>query len=147
MQGPRFDAFGRLLIDPGQLDLPGRVDALRRLSGSLQASSNRENQWLGRVLLQWLQHGGDLAEILGVRPPKGSHATAQSVVLQARRDQVLMRLATALGSDAQAIRVLRGQIPCPPAFGDLVRDAHSLECPCSRSAFARARWRASHHRE
>lgn len=146
MPDPHLSPFGYLLVDPERLDLPGRVDVLRRLSGALQASNKREDQWLGRVLLQWLQHGGDLVERLGVRPPQGSRTTAQSIVLQARQDQVLLRLSAAMGGDARAIRVLRRQAPCPAAFDDLVHEAHGLSCPCSRAAFERARRRASRHR-
>lgn len=140
------DAFGRLLVEVEELDVAGRTDVLRRLSGSLQASTSRETAWLGRAILLWLQQGGDLAAALGVRPPRGSRRTAQSLVLQVQRDQTLLRLSNAAGGDAQAIRLLRGQVQRPPALQDLVLEAQRLRCPCSRAAFARARQRASHHR-
>jgi len=139
------DAFGRLIGQVESLDMPGRVDVLRRLSGTLQASQSREQRWLGYALGAWLANGGDLAERLGVRPPQGSHCTAQSIVLQARRDQVLLRLSVAMGSDAQAVRVLCGRMPCPPMHAELLREARELRCPVSRAAFERARRRASRH--
>ncbi|HUG26217.1 hypothetical protein [Piscinibacter sp.] len=141
---PRRDAFGRLLSSPSELDFVGRVDCLRRLAGELQAGLTVEARWLGRSLATWLADGGDLDAVLGVRAPQGSKRTAQALVLAERRAGALLQLATALGSDALALRVLQGSEACPAQHADLLATAQSLRCPASREAFRRAR--ASRHR-
>ena len=49
------DAFGRLVVAPERLSLVERVDALRRLAGSLQASPEAESRWMGESISTWLQ--------------------------------------------------------------------------------------------
>lgn len=133
------DAFGRLICDPDDLPLRDRVDVLRRLAGQLQASASREQRWMGRALLTWLQDGGDLAAVLGLRPPRGSKATAQRLINAETRARVLMRLSTVCGSDRAALRVLDGLAPCPGSAAPLVTELRRLGAPRSVAAFSRAR--------
>lgn len=140
------NAFGTLIVSPGHLPREGRIDVLRALAGSLQADQRLDFQWLGVCLSDWLHKGGQLHEHLGVKAAPGSHKTPQAMVLEERRDRALLQLAAAIGSDVQALRVLRGDIPCPPRHASLLEEALRIGCPASRAAFCRARHRASHPR-
>jgi hypothetical protein len=141
---PNRNAFGHLVTDPERLDMPGRVDCLRRLAGELQAARSFESRWLGRSLTTWMHRGGDLLDVLGVRPAQGSRTTAQALVERDAHDSALLRLSVAVGGDAKALRMLRGEIPCPALHAELLREAQGG--PTSRAAFTRARRRASRHR-
>ena len=136
------NAFGVLLTRPEQLDMPDRVDCLRRLAGQLQAAGTLEEQWLGRSLSRWLQAGGDLVDVLGLRPPAGSRRTAQAIVAAEIHEAALLRLAEAVGSDARAVRILRRQEACPPALTSLAEAANGG--PCSRASFTRVRSASRH---
>jgi hypothetical protein len=100
------NAFGHLLIRPEDLDFRGRVDCIRWLVGHLQAQPQAEVQWLGRTLRQWLEDGGDLAALLGVKPARGSRLTAQFLVRQARLDVDLLRAAIQAGSARKAAELI-----------------------------------------
>ena len=102
--GPMRDAFGRLIGSPELLDLPGRVDCLRRLAGELQAGKSAESRWLGRSLATWLQRGGNLADRLGVKASRGSHRTPQAMVAQDARDDGLLRLSVGLPAATGRLR-------------------------------------------
>lgn len=138
------DAFGRLLVDPDDLPQRDRVDVLRRLAGGLQASANRESAWLGRKLSEWLHDGigVDLVDALGLRPPKGSKATAQALVRTAQCDVLLLRLSTSCGGDRAAIRAIRGD-GCTPEAAEIVAQLRALKAPKTAAAFSRARARVS----
>lgn len=73
------DPFGRLLTDPAQLPRHELVQLLKELAGRLQAHERREERWLGSALADWLLEGGDLARLLGVAAPRGSHHTPQAL--------------------------------------------------------------------
>lgn len=140
------DAFGRLLIDPECLDLAGRVDCLRRAAGELAASDTAELRWLAAALLRWLHNGGELADVLGLRPHRGSRTTPQALVAQEARDRALLRLSAAAGGDATSLALLRDELPCPAHCVDSLEEARRLRVPASRAAFTRARQRASRER-
>jgi hypothetical protein len=139
------DAFGRLIADPATLDRRQRVDLLRRLSGALQASDDLGATWLGRTLATWLHDGGDLAAALGLRPPRGSRATAQRQVQIEQRDRLALRLSASVGGDRAALRVLQGMAPCPGSVSTVVAELRTLGAPTSAAGFTRARQRVSHH--
>ena len=139
MPDPYRDAFGRLIVSPEALPLEQRIDAARRGAGQIQADPHPEARWIGEGVARLLRDGGDLATILGIRPPPGSRRTAHAVIRQERVCTALLRLANQLGSDARASAVLRGLEPCPPAVRDSVGELHALGAPTSVRAFVRAR--------
>lgn len=116
MTDPARDAFGRLLIDPARLDFRSRVDCLRWLSGHLQAERDLEAQWLGSALRTWLDHGGDLIALLGIRPARGSRVTAQAIVREALHDVELLRAAVEAGSARAAATLIAAGPHSPAAF-------------------------------
>lgn len=140
------DAFGRLLVDPAELSQRDRIDVLRRLAGSLQADATREARWLGCALSEWIARGGDLAGLLGVRPQRGSHRTAQRIVRQEAADRALLRLAAAVGCDRAALRIVRGEAACPPMLRGIVDELRALGGPTGDGSVSRARGRVSGHR-
>lgn len=133
------DAFNRLIVDPDELQQRDRVDVVRGLAGQLQAGDRIEARWLGRKLADWLQAGGDLADVLGLRPPKGSKTTAQRLIRAEQRDRLLLRLSLACGGDRAALRVLAGQDLCPAAAAGILAELQCLGLPKSTAAFHRAR--------
>jgi hypothetical protein len=137
------DAFGRLVVDPDCLTLRELVDVVRRLSGELQAADGRELPWLGRGLARWLASGGDLAQVLGLRPARGSRLTATAIVAGDRRDRLLLRLSVAAGGDRAALRLLADATVCPRRLAALVAEVRAAGAPRSAAAFTRARQRVS----
>jgi hypothetical protein len=135
------DAFGRLLACPSRLARAERVDELRRLGGRLQADADPACRWLGQVLTAWTLDGGRLEQLLGVVPPRGSHATPQRQVRQAEVDNLLLRLAVAAGGDRQALRMLRAEQPARGTCAELVERLHELRAPTGADAIRRARAR------
>lgn len=140
------DPFGRLLVPPETLPRTERVMCLRRLTGELQAARSIEAQWLGRTLLAWLHDGGDLEQLLGVRPPRGSHARVEHLTRRTARNALLLKLASIVGGDARAARVLQGLEPAPVKAAKLVEELHMMRAPCSVHAFTRARTASRHGR-
>ncbi|MEP7301717.1 MAG: hypothetical protein ABI699_09325 [Caldimonas sp.] len=104
MTDPTRDAFGRLIVSPERLDFRGRVDCLRWLSGHLQADRHLEARWLGAALRIWLEHGGDLAALLGVRPEPGSTLTVQRLIALESRDAERCRAVVVAGGVRAAAR-------------------------------------------
>lgn len=143
MPTPTRDAFNRLIVDPSALSQPERVDVLRRVAGSLQASTSRDEAWVGTILVRWLNRGGDLAALFGVRPRRGSRRTAQRIVREAASDRALVRLATVAGSDRRALRMLRGQDEAPASLQPLLAEARALGAPVGDGAVSRARRRVA----
>lgn len=135
------NAFGHLLADPRTLPRTERIDELRRVAGRLQAAPDRGSRWLGESLLDWLHRGGDFADHLDVRPPRGSRRTVAALLRQARQDAALLRLAAATGCDRLALRLLRGEVQCPAAHALLVAEVQSLRPPTGPHAVTRARQR------
>lgn len=136
------NAFGRLLVRPETLEFHERVACLRRLAGELQAGgATLEAQWLGRGLVTWLQHGGDLLKHLDLRPPQGCRITAQALVRQAAVDDLLLRASNALGSDRRAADVIAERSTCPPQHLQLVCELRALGAPKSADAIGDARRR------
>ena len=146
MSARHHDFAGRLLVDPAQLSRVERIDELRRLAGTLQGDGKpdpRAAAWLGAALGDWLHEGGDFAAYLGIRPTRGSHATASNLMRQEVRDRLLLRLSVKCGGDTKALRILRGDCPVPPMLDELVESLRGA--PCSRTALNRARRRLSRH--
>ncbi len=136
------DAFGNLLTPPERLTRTERIDTLRGLAGRLLGDNRVDMQWLGRCLGQWLERGGGLDAVLGLRPERGSRATAQSRVRQVEIDSLLMRLSAACGGDSQARAVLKGA-RCRSDVQPIVDRLARLKAPKSKAAFTRARERSS----
>jgi hypothetical protein len=136
------DAFGRLLCDPMLLTHRERVDIARQLSGRLLASADRGERGFGAGLGQWLRAGGDMAAVLGLRPPRGSHRSAQRILAIEHRDRLVVRLVVAVGSQARAARILSGAEAAPAAVVPMVQELQALRAPCSRRAIVDAVRRA-----
>lgn len=143
MAGPRFH-FGR--PDPTRLDRRGRIDALRRLAGALQADAAPDRRWLGEQIGRWLREGGDLDAVLGVRPRRGCTVTPQRSIEREYRDRLLLRLAAACGSDREALAILRGDVACPPEVQEAVAELRELGAAVGHDAITRARNRLARHR-
>lgn len=143
MSGPRF-AFGK--VDPARLDRRGRIDALRRLAGGLQADATPDRRWLGEQIGRWLREGGDLDAVLGVRPRRGCTVTPQRSIEREYRDRLLLRLATIAGTDRLALEILRGDAACPPELEETVAELRVLRAPVAHDAITRARNRLARHR-
>lgn len=82
-----LDPFGRSRLPDEPIDRAGRVLLLRVVAEALAAGDPvpaHAGDWLGRALLRWLADGGDLAAVLGVKAPRGSHHTPQRLVLAAK---------------------------------------------------------------
>ncbi|HWV08748.1 MAG TPA: hypothetical protein VN156_04345 [Pseudomonas sp.] len=139
------NAFGDLLTNPAQLSRAERIDALRRVAGRLLAEDNREVRWLGECLGAWLQNGGELDAVIGVRPERGSRATAQAKVRQEEVDGLLLQLAVLAGTDRRALQIMRDELPCPTSMGDIVSRLKRLKAPTSDDAVTRARRRSAAH--
>jgi len=135
------NAFGQLIGDPLALPREERIDELRRVAGRLQAANDPGSRWFGAVLLAWLHDGGDFADRLAVRPPRGSRRTHSALLRQGRQDVALLRLAAALGCDRLALRVLRGAAECPAEHALLLAEAQALRVPMGAHAISRARRR------
>ena len=146
MPDAHHDYAGRLLTDPARLARLAKIDELRKLAGALQGGGKpdpRAAAWLGRALADWLHMGGDLGAHLGIRPPRGSHATVRGLLRQEERDRALLRLATLSGGDAQALKILRGARPCPPMLAALLAALNGVAR--GAGAIGRARRRLSRH--
>ncbi len=133
------DAFGRLLIgDLAKATFAQRVEVARQLSGTFLASDDVATRSWGAGVGQWLREGGDLAAVLGLRPDRGSHRTAQEIV---RRDAVrslLLRFIAVVGSQSRAARILSGAEAAPAAAAGLVQELRALRAPRSRRAIVAA---------
>jgi hypothetical protein len=143
---PRFTPFGVPLVEPEQLTLEERLHLLR---GDLESwKFGRCNAYVGRWVAasigQFLEHGGDLARLLGLRPPRGSTATAGRIERRRERDVLLVRLTVAVGTAARAQRVLAGTEACPARARPLLEALKAHRVPTSRSALSRAKKVASH---
>jgi len=139
------NAFGDLIVPPERLTRRQRIDTLRKLAGALQADSRHDVQWLGRRLSAWLQDGGELDAMLGVRAERGSHHTPQHRVRREEIDGLLLRLSIECGGDAAALEVLKGNRLCRMDLAPVVQRLLRMRSPISESAFTRARQRLSRH--
>lgn len=131
--------FGHLIGSPAEWTRAERVDELHRQSGRLLAATDAGSRWLGAALQRWLSGGGDLVAVLGVRAPRGSHATPWNRARLAETDSMLMRLAVLAGNDTKARSWLRGEAPAPARAADLVAQLRARKAPQARDAFRRAR--------
>lgn len=140
------DIFGRLLVDPPRLTRVERVYELRKLAAALQDGEpdSRAARWLGKALQDWLHNDGDLFDLLGVRPPRGSNLTPQRLIAQEAQDRALVRLAGVCGGGNKALAVLRGKATWPLQALDL-RDA-LVGASTSDGAISLARRRLSRPR-
>jgi hypothetical protein len=137
--------FSTLVVNPVRLPRHERIDILRALAGRFQADCHPDVQWLGERLSAWLQRGGALDGVLGVRAEQGSRATAQARVRQAEIDGLLLQLAVAVGGDCKALAILRAEHPCPASVRLIVDRLQALQAPTSKTAISRARRRVSRH--
>ena len=129
----RHDAFGRALAPPRSLR--ERVDVLRKLVGSLQASRDIDERWLGEKIGIWLQGGAPTLEAaLGVSPGQPA-----AIVRQAEVSRMLLRLSALVGGDGRASMIMRGVEPAPSTAVELVAELRAHCAPTSRRAFVRAR--------
>lgn len=89
------DPFGRSALPSEPIDRAGRVRALHAAAAALSAGEPLPrgiSAWLGRALVAWLETGGDLELRLGVRAPRGSHMTAQRLILRAEPGRASSRM-------------------------------------------------------
>lgn len=141
MPDPRYSAFDVPLVAFGEFTLEERVWMLR---ANLPAwKYGKCSAFIGAHVAagieQFLEHGGDLARILGLRPARGSRNTAQRVDLLRERDTLLVRLSVAVGSDVRARRILDGDERCPRSARALVQQLKAHSIPRSKAAFSRAK--------
>lgn len=83
----QHDLFGRSRLPDAPITRADRVRLLHQAAEALQAGEPMPRfaaRWLGEGLVRWLEDGGDLELVLGVRAPRGSHTTPQKLVLNAR---------------------------------------------------------------
>lgn len=148
MPDPRFSAFGTPLVEPDELSPEERYRLLRADLPAWQYGrcSAYVGRWLAGGIGAFLEHGGDLARHLGLRPPRGSTATAQRIERRRERDALLLRLSVVVGTAARAQRVLAGTESCPARARPLLDALKGHRVPTSRSAFSRAKKVASHRR-
>lgn len=139
MSAPHRNAFGHLIGSPAEWTRAERIDELHRQSGRLLADRDAGARWLGAALQRWLSGGGDLVAVLGVRAPRGSHATPWNRARLTETGALLERLAVLAGNDTKARAWLRGEAPAPARAADLVAQLRELKAPMSRDAFRRAR--------
>ena len=136
------NAFGRLIVDPDNLQHQEKLAAVSQLVAELLEGhpDMRTCQWLGRKLQNWMIRGGRLEQHLGLAPPPGSHATVRNIATKRRRDDALLRFANTVGNDRIARLVLRGDIPCPPEATDALQALQNFgKVPTSHDAISRAR--------
>jgi hypothetical protein len=136
-----FNPFGRPLVRPDQLTLEEKLRLLRE--DLPRWAFGNINPYIGGMLADgleaFLRDGGDLARHLGLRPAKGSTATAGRIERRNERDALLVRLAAAAGSGARAHRILIGEEPCPKACKPVVDALKRYAVPKSRAAISRAK--------
>jgi hypothetical protein len=105
-----------------------------------------EARFLGTALLTWLVGGADLEQALGVRPPRGSKRRPAAIVAQRDLDRQVTAFAARVGSDREAVALLRGERACPPDLQVQLDELRAQRAPTSHAAISRARRRVSHHR-
>ena len=135
------DPWGRLLASPATLPRAERVRELSKVAARLQGDDDLVLRWLGGNLRRWLEGGGDLADLLNIRPAPGSRATPSAILARAARDEALLRLAVAAGSDALALAWLRGEASPPARHAAAVDTARELNAATGPHAIGRARRR------
>lgn len=102
----QHDLFGRSRLPDAPITRADRVHLLHQAADALQAGDaipDAAARWLGEGLARWLEGGGDLELVLGVRAPRGSHRTPQKLVLNARpgRPRMPRETASSAMSDTQ----------------------------------------------
>jgi hypothetical protein len=142
------DAFGRPLVSFDRLTLEEKVRLLRADLPAWRYGrcGTFVGAWLAEAFDDFLQHGGDLVHLLGLKPARGSRNTVQRIGRLRERDVLLVRLSVAVGTAARAQRVLAGAEPCPKVARPLVEALKAHAAPSSKSAFSRARKVARHGR-
>jgi hypothetical protein len=130
------NAFGTLIASPEQLPREQRIGVVREIAGRLLADRAIEARWLGAALSAWLRDGGDLAAALGIKAPRGSHATPQQALKRDMQDAALATLVVAAGG-VVAAAALNGE-PCSGLARAALDRAVALRCPRSRTAVGRA---------
>lgn len=83
----QHDLFGRAHLPVTPITRADRVRLLHQAAEALQVGDSLPDaaaRWLGEGLARWLENGGDLEVVLGVRAPRGSHRTPQRLILNAR---------------------------------------------------------------
>lgn len=120
-----------------------KIALLRRCANRLQVDSDPAARWVGLTISDALRKGHSLDDALGVRPPKGSRATAQALLERESIDKDLAQLANALGLTVAA-SVLRGECEAPPVLTEIVDRLRESGAGLSSSAISRACSRARH---
>jgi hypothetical protein len=140
-------AFGSFIVPPERLTQGERVELLEDITRDLGYGriTPYAADWLRSAFAAYLENGGDLAGYLGLRPVRGSRLTPTRICAMRERDRALLRLSVAVGSDAQALRVLAGQATCPRRALPLLADLAGYT-PRSPASFTRARQRLSRDR-
>ena len=121
------------------MDRIGRIQALRRASGGLQASSDLTFVWLGRCIARAFETGTTIDAALEITPPRGSKTSPARVIRMERQNHLLRSLALTLGTAKAASAVLKGKVPTPPEVEAIVEELRQLRSPTSVFAFSRAR--------
>lgn len=145
----RRNAFGRPLVAPACLTREERVELVREVAKALAVGgipSQYAARYLSDALNRWLEEGGDLERLLGLRPPRGSRRRVDAITKQGERDGLIVRFAAAVGSDRKAALVLRGEQACPPGLESERQALHACGVPQTASGIWKARRRASSHR-
>jgi len=131
------NAFGTLIVSPAQLPREERIDVVREIAGRLLADRAIDARWLGAAISAWLRDGGDFDAVLGVRAPRGSHATPQRALKRDMQDAALARLVVAAGGVVAAAAALNGG-HCAERARAALDHAIAMRCPRSRTAVGRA---------
>jgi hypothetical protein len=147
MTSPGRNAFGSFIVPPAELTLAERCELLADAVPALRFGqlNSYTATYLASALETWLTTGADLEQALGVRPPQGSHNGAARITQQRERDRSMLRLSVALGSDREALRVVRGERPCPSKLLPMLEQLRKYRMPASAAAWTRARQRVSRH--
>lgn len=120
-----------------------RVHLLRRCAGRLQADTDPAVRWLGESLQVALQNGISLDDAVGIRPARGSKATAAQMIRREQNDIDICRLVDMLGVVGTS-RALRGEVSAPSELVTAVDRLHDQGVGTSPSAVSRAARRARH---
>lgn len=123
-----------------------RVNLVRRCAGRLQADTDPATRWFGQQITLALATGRSLDEAIGIRPVRGSRATAAEIIRREQNDFDICRLVDELGV-VSASKALRGQIS--DLKSDLAALQHRLQAEGvgnSPSAVSRAVGRVRHKR-
>jgi len=147
MASPR-SAFGTFLVEPSRLSQAEKVGLLEQTEETLAHGhiDPYVADWFAAAIHRVRTEGCTLDEALGLKPQQGSHDTPVNVTRMRARDSLLVRLSVAVGSDAEALRVLHGKATCPARAMSLLDELRAHRLPRNGGTFTRARQRLAAHR-